>query len=179
MTRALAIGALTSSAAAACGLRGGDFFETYVWLFCVAAVFINLIPALGSPPVWVAATFPSDHFHRLNLDTLVFFISVERDASSWVLCVFHRWTKQLCLSYEVYWFVQNLTTARYFLVRIGIALRAICPGCLRKIDIFCWAVARPFTARGQSELGRRACITLSRTYRCRFNGLSNAVHELR
>ena len=30
MTRALAIGALTSSAAAACGLRGGDFFETYV-----------------------------------------------------------------------------------------------------------------------------------------------------
>ena len=70
VTPALALGALTSSAAAACGVRGGYFTETYVCDFSVLQLPLKPPPPAGPPPS-VAVKPPSDCLHILDLEALV------------------------------------------------------------------------------------------------------------
>jgi hypothetical protein len=70
VTPALALGALTSSAAAACGVRGGQFTETYVCDFSVLQLPLKPPPPAGPPPS-VAVKPPSDCLHSLDLEALV------------------------------------------------------------------------------------------------------------
>jgi hypothetical protein len=71
MTPALALSSLTSSAAAACGLRGGLFIETYLCDFAVLQLPLKPPPPAGPPPPGVAFRNPSESLWRLNLDAFV------------------------------------------------------------------------------------------------------------
>ena len=71
MAPALALSALTSSAAAACGVRGGLFTESYLCDFSVLQLPFKPRPPTGQPPPGIVATQPSDKFRRVNLEALV------------------------------------------------------------------------------------------------------------
>ena len=95
MTPALALGALTSSAAAACGVRGGLFVETYLCDFSVLQLPMKPPPPPGPPPTGAATTtHPSCHFRRLDIDALVFDLAAKETRVLGVFmdgnCVFQR-----------------------------------------------------------------------------------------
>ncbi len=70
VTPALALGALTSSAAAACGVRGGYFTETYVCDFSVLQLPLKPPPPAGPPPS-IAIKHHSERIQSLDLEALV------------------------------------------------------------------------------------------------------------
>jgi hypothetical protein len=71
MTPALALGAVTSSSAAACGVRGGLFTETYVCDFTVLQLPCKPPPPAGPPPPDVTFKLHSERIYRLDIDALV------------------------------------------------------------------------------------------------------------
>jgi hypothetical protein len=93
MTPALALGAVTSSAAAACGVRGGLFTETYVCDFTVLQLPCKPPPPAVPPPPNVLFTHLSERTHRSDLEALVFDLTSNQTTVLGVFmdgkCVFH------------------------------------------------------------------------------------------